>query len=137
MLSRKGYQRWFIAATVYNAVWGCWTVLLPDAYFRMIGMTPPVPRAIWQCVGMMVLVYALGYYMVARQPERYGVFIWIGLIGKVFGPLGFLFGIATGELPARFGWILITNDLVWWPVFLMFALKYARRPFDALPESTK
>jgi small multidrug resistance pump len=129
VLSRKAYKRWFIAASLYNAVWGSWVTLFPEAYFRMIDMIPPKPIAIWQCVGMMVLVYGLAYYLVSAQPERYGAFIWVGLAGKVFGPLGFLYATITHELPARFGWILIPNDLIWWPVFASFCISYARNPF--------
>jgi hypothetical protein len=94
-------------------------------------MDAPAPRAIWQCVGMMVMVYGPGYYLIARQPERYAALAWVGLIGKILGPLGFLYAIVTAELPARFGWILLTNDVMWWPVFLSFCLIYGRRPFDA------
>jgi small multidrug resistance pump len=129
-MSRKGFQRWFVAATIYNAVWGSWTVLFPEAYFRMIDMSLP-SKPLWQCVGMMVLVYALGYMLVARQPERYAAFAAIGLVGKIFGPLGFAFGVLTGELPLRFGWFIPFNDLIWWPVFAMFCFKYCRRPFDS------
>ena len=137
MLSRKAYQRWFVAASLYNAVWGAWTVLFPEAYFRIIDMEPPTPRAIWQCVGMLVMVYGLGYYLIAAQPERYSALAWVGLIGKVFGPLGFLYAILTNELPARFGWTLITNDLIWWPVFAGFCLTYGKHPFRPLESVEK
>jgi hypothetical protein len=82
-------------------------------------------------IGMMVAVYAYGYALLAREPERYAQFIWIALAGKAFGVAGYLVCALTGTLPWRFGWITAGNDLLWLPVFGQFALRYARpsRPF--------
>jgi hypothetical protein len=79
-------------------------------------------------MGMMVGVYAYGYYLLAREPRRYCGLIWIGLAGKTFGPIGFVYSAATGTLPWTFGWICVFNDLIWWPIFWRFALTYAREP---------
>lgn len=38
----------------------------------------------------------------------------VGLLGKVFGPIGFLGAIAKGTLPVAFGATILTNDLIWW-----------------------
>ena len=59
---------------------------------------------------------------------RYAGFIWIGLLGKVLGPLGYLSHAAQGTLPWQFGWVVLFNDVIWWPVFLLFAWKHARNP---------
>ncbi len=125
----RPYRGWFYAAAVYNVVWGTAAVLAPEAFFRLAGMPPPNYPALFQCIGMMVLVYALGYFYIARDPERYGVFVWIGLLGKVFGPLGFVFALIKGELPLVFGWTIVFNDLIWWPAFIAFALKFAPPPW--------
>jgi len=93
-------------------------------------MTPPVPLAIFQAVGMMVGVYAIGYYLLARDPKRYCGLVWVGLAGKVLGPIGFVWAASRGELPWSFGWVNVTNDLIWLPAFCMFAWKFARKPLD-------
>ena len=79
---------------------------------------------------MMVGVYAYGYYLLARDPIRYQGMVWVGLAGKLFGPIGFLFSALTGTLPWRFGLLNLTNDVIWLPAFLLFAFKYARRPLS-------
>lgn len=124
----KAFRAWFYAAAVYNAVWGTWIVLFPLSFFRLLGLPEPNYVGIWQSVGMMVQVYAIGYWMIARDPKRYAGLVWIGLIGKTFGPIGFLFTALRGELPWKFGVTILTNDLIWWPAFWMFALKYAVQP---------
>lgn len=121
------FRVWFLAAAVYNLVWGGLVSLFPLAPFRLLGMAPPNYPALFACIGMMVLAYAPGYYLLWRDPVRYAAFAWIGLLGKTLGPLGFLISAVRGDLPWGFGWILVTNDLIWWPAFWAFALRYARR----------
>ena len=95
-------------------------MLFPSFLFDLIGMTPPNHPALWQVVGMLILVYAPAYWWAARQPERHYHLILIGLTGKILGPLGFLWALGAGELPLAFGWTILTNDLVWWPAFFLY-----------------
>ena len=119
------YRRWFYAAAIYNAVWGSAVVLFPGVFLDLAGLDiTSAPLA--QVIGMMVGVYAYGYYLLAREPKRYAGLIWIALAGKTLGPLGFAYSALTGALPWSFGWICVFNDLIWWPVFWRFALKHAR-----------
>lgn len=106
-------------AAVYNVVWGLWITLLPWTAFDWIGMPPPNYPAIWQCLGMVVGVYGIGYACAATAPLRHWPIVLVGLLGKVFGPLGFLLAALHGELPWRFGWLLLTNDLIWWAPFAL------------------
>ncbi len=126
------YRRWFYAAAIYNAVWGSAVVLFPRALLRIAGIGDPAAVPLAQVIGMMVGVYAYGYYLLAREPERYAGLIWIGLAGKTLGPLGFLYSAATGSLPWTFGWVVAFNDLIWWPVFWRFALTHATAPLRDL-----
>jgi hypothetical protein len=120
----RPYRLWFGAAGVYNALWGALVVLWPNAIFDWLHMARPNYPALFQCIGMMVGVYALGYWLIAKDPIRYGAFVWVGLLGKVFGPIGFLCAALPGRLPWSFGWINVTNDLIWLPAFAMFAFKW-------------
>jgi len=126
MAGIERFRPWFYAAAAYNLVWGIWVMAFPDAVFDLIGVTPPQPIAIWQCVGMMVFAYAPAYWLIARNPVRYGPLVWIGILGKTLGPLGFLISAAQGRLPWVFGWTIVFNDLIWHPAFWAFGLKYAR-----------
>ncbi len=51
----------------------------------------------------------------------------VGLPGKIHGPAGFPFAWLSGELPLRFGWILLTNDLIWWVTFVHIVVAGWRR----------
>jgi peroxiredoxin len=106
-------RRTLIAAAVYNIVWGAWVVLFPEALFRWSGVSPPLYPQIWQCVGMIVGVYGIGYAIAARSPFQHWPIVLVGLVGKIFGPIGFLQAAAGGYLPWSFGVTIITNDLIW------------------------
>jgi uncharacterized membrane protein HdeD (DUF308 family) len=110
-------SRWLVAAAIYNLTWGGFVVLFPLVAFELAEMDPPRYPAIWQCVGMIVGVYGVGYAIAARDPLRHWPIVLVGLLGKVFGPIGFLMAASRGELPWRLGWTILTNDLLWWPAF--------------------
>ena len=128
------YRGWLYAAAVYNVVWGATNVLFPRAMFDLLGMPPPETEALWQVVGMFVLLFAPAYWWAARSPSRHRHLVFIGWLGKVAGPIGFVSAWATGALPFSFGWTIITNDLIWLPAFSLFVRDAARaaggwRPF--------
>ena len=107
-----------IAAAIYNLAWGAWVVIRPGDFFALVGMEPPRYPAIWQCVGMIVGVYGIGYAVAARAPLRHWPIVLVGLLGKLFGPLGYVdAALIRGELNPAFGWTIPTNDLIWWLPF--------------------
>ncbi len=124
-------RRWLQAAAIYNVLWGAWVVLFPGHYFGLVGMDPPRYPELWQCVGMIVGVYGLGYWAASRDPLRHWPIVLVGLLGKILGPVGFVQAIVQGSLPLAFGATLITNDFVWWipfSVVLWRAFQASGRP---------
>ncbi len=122
----KRYKSWFYAAAIYNLVWGGVNIFFPKLLFEWIEMETPTYLPLWQVVGMLVLVYAPGYWWAAGNPERHYHFIVIGLLGKVLGPIGFVGAATTGQLPWSFGWTIVTNDLIWLPAFVLYLREAAK-----------
>lgn len=132
-------------AGIYNLLWGAAVILLPYALFDLTGAERPNYPQIWQCVGMVVGVYGVGYLIAARDPMRHWPIVFIGLLGKILGPIGFIMALAGGAFPLSFGLTIITNDLIWWAPFAMilwlaFRTEGGRRPSNdigaALPVET-
>lgn len=117
------YRSVFVAATLYNVLWGAFVVLFPTTPFAWAGMPLPNYPAIWQCIGMFVLVYAIGYAYLAVDPVRYAPFALVALAGKILGPIGWLWAYWTGQIPGITGLTILTNDLVWWPFMIPFVWK--------------
>ena len=119
-------RHWLRAAAAYNVLWGLYAILLPTHYFTWAGLEAPRYPQLWQCIGMIVGVYGIGYWVAARDPLRHWPIVLVGLLGKIFGPLGFLWALLTGALPWSFAWTLLTNDLIWWVPFAMMLWAAAR-----------
>ena len=106
-----------VLAAAYNLVWGAWVIVFPNALFDFAGMPAPNYPQIWQCVGMIVGVYGIGYLIAASDPRTHWPIVLVGFLGKVLGPIGFLEALVRGDFPLRFGATIVTNDLVWWVPF--------------------
>ncbi len=114
-------------AGIYNVLWGALVVLFPHLFFDLTGMERPNYPELWQCVGMIVGVYGVGYWIAASDPLRHFPIVLVGFLGKVFGPIGFAQALWTGRFPLSFGVNIVFNDLIWWvPFFLILREKWRR-----------
>jgi len=120
------YRPWLFAAAAYNLAWGGVNVVWPSLIFDLLDVEHPNYLALWQVVGMLVLVFAPAYWWAGRYPSRHPHLVAIGLLGKLLGPAGFVWAVATDRLPLAFGLTILTNDLVWWPAFSLYLLEAAR-----------
>ena len=107
------------AAAVYNVAFGAWAVLWPASAFDLAGLEQPTYPELWQCIGMIVGVYGIGYAIAARDPIRHWPIVLVGLLGKILGPIGFLGAVLRDRVPLEAGLVIVTNDLIWWPGFAL------------------
>lgn len=119
----RPYRILFGLAAAYNFAFGVWAGLFPQAFFTLFRLEPTNYPSLWACLGMVVGVYALAYAYVAWKPEDGDVLIWIGLIGKILGPLGWIKTVWEGGLPPRTFPLILCNDLIWWFPFLLYLLR--------------
>jgi hypothetical protein len=83
---------------------------------------PDLPE-LWQCIGMIVGVYGIGYWIAARDPFTHWPIILVGLLGKVLGPIGFVQALVKGVFTLKAGVVSLTNDVVWWAPFAIILAK--------------
>jgi small multidrug resistance pump len=126
---RSGLAAVLKIAAVYNLLWGAWQVLAPSSFFHVMGMEPVNYLMIWQGLGMVIGLYGIAYYWASFNYIRHWPIVAIGLMGKVFGPIGFIYNIALGTAPYSFGYTLIPNDLIWWIPFTMMLLDAKKAGF--------
>ena len=120
------FARWLYAASTYNLLWGLANVAFPRRIFHMLRMKPPDQLPLWQVIGMMVAVYAPAYWWAARNPRRHPHVVAVGLLGKILGPVGYAWALRNTRLPRQFGWIILTNDLIWWPTLGAYVARSAQ-----------
>ncbi len=122
-----------LAAAVYNLAWGTFVILWPGLPFTWLGIAAPNYPGLWQCIGMIVGVYGVGYGIAAGNPVRHWPIVLVGLLGKIFGPIGFLNAAINGEFPWAAGWTILTNDLIWWVPFTAILLHAWKQDPESFP----
>lgn len=129
-MNKQGQITWMSKtlkiAAVYNILWGAWVVLFPNHFFEWTGMAPLQHPSVWQGTGMIVGVYGLGYWWASYDVLRHWPIIAVGFLGKVFGPVGFIFNYFQGAIPFEFCYTMFTNDIIWWVPFFLI-LKHVHR----------
>jgi hypothetical protein len=68
---------------------------------------------------MVIGVYGIGYLAASLDPMRHWPIVLVGFLGKVFGPIGFVWCASRGEIDWRFGLTIPTNDILWWIPFAL------------------
>ena len=118
------HRRWhrvtFCLAGVYNILWGLYAALDPQWLFRFAGLPLQNHPQIFACLGMVVGLYGLLYFEVARAPERGWLLAAVGLLGKLLGPAGLAVLIVSGQWPPATLVLCLTNDLIWWIPFALY-----------------
>ena len=117
---RRLHRAVFAAAGLYNVLWGVWSVADPQWFFRFTGMPFSNQPAVFACLGMVIGLYGVLYLDVARAPERGWLIAAVGLAGKVLGPAGMTWMIASGAWPPSTMLLCITNDFIWWVPFGLY-----------------
>lgn len=117
---QTNYSKLFFVAGVYNIVWGAFSALYPQWLFRFSSLEEMVHPAIFQSLAMVVGVYGVLYLEVSRRPVYGFLIIFIGLLGKVLGPLGWLYLYLSNQWPLKSIILILTNDLIWWVPFLFY-----------------
>lgn len=117
---RRFHQIVFCIAGVYNILWGLFSALDPQWLFQYAKMPLDNHPQIFACLAMVVGLYGLVYFEVARVPERGWPLAAVGLIGKILGPLGLAQLILTKVWPPATIILCLTNDFIWWIPFGLY-----------------
>ncbi len=120
------HSRWLLAAAFYNTAFGIWAGLFPQQAFQLFGMDTGAPLFLWQTIGMIVGVYGIGYGIAALNEQKHLPIVLVGLLGKIFGPLGFVYTYFSGDITLSFGIMIILNDLIWYPAFFAITIRFFR-----------
>lgn len=64
--------------------------------------------------------------------HRHWPIVFVGLFGKVMGPIGFVWTAWQGTIAWKFGANILTNDLIWWIPFGLMLLAARRAWLDSI-----
>ncbi|MEM7205288.1 MAG: SelL-related redox protein [Planctomycetota bacterium] len=109
--------RVLLLAAAFDVLGGVLVVLAPAAPLAWAGRQPPVYPEVWQCLGLIIGVYGLGYALTARHPFRLWPMVLVGLLGKVLVTFGFVWAASRGRLPWELGLLVLALGPIWWVPF--------------------
>ena len=110
-------RRVLFGAGIYHILFGIWAICLPFQWFDLISIAHPNHPLLWQAVGLIVGILGIAMMMAARNPLDYWMTVSIALIKFTVGIVGFSIAFANGQIPIYTIWLMVVNDLIWWPPF--------------------
>ena len=117
---RRFHRTVFIFAGLYNISWGLYSVYDQQWLFRFSGLPLLNHPQVFACLAMVVGLYGIVYFEVARVPERGWLLAAVGLLGKILGPIGLAKLIIDGVWPGLTIVLCLTNDFIWWIPFAIY-----------------
>ena len=126
MLKESTLRLVFRLAAIYNICWGVAIIFFPNFPFDLAGIPRLNYPFLMSGIGMFVGVYGYGYWVVANDLRRYPQLVVIGFLGKTLGPIGWVYTVAQGLIPARTLMVNVFNDFIWLPFFIAYFIWYRR-----------
>ncbi|MFN9372705.1 MAG: hypothetical protein ACK6D3_12550 [Planctomycetaceae bacterium] len=113
----KGLLRF---AAGFNICAGLHMLILYHETYKVIGMPKPEIQFPIQLVGLLVALFGVAYYLVARHPLRNRQMLALGWWSKFLGSCLGLGYILLGKLPPRFFLVFFLADIIYlWPFYLI------------------
>ena len=122
MKRRSFHRAVFALAGSYNILWGAFSMARPQWLFDFARMPRANYPEIFACLGMVIGLYGILYWQVARDPEHGRLIAAVGLAGKILGPIGLTYLLIEGAWPLRSLVLCVTNDFIWWIPFALYLL---------------
>lgn len=108
----------FVLAGLYNLIFGFVSIFYPKLIFEVLNISIPNYLPLWQCIGLITLVFGVGYLFVYSNPYKHWLVVLLGLLLKIGAVLGFLYTQIVGTFPFEFIYLVVLNDLIWIPFFI-------------------
>lgn len=116
-------------AFLYSTIWGIITIFLPHFVFISSHLDLPEPLFLWQTIGVVDIVFGLGYLMAIKQPYRNWQPIFMGLVYKVLTMVIYFSAVANNtEFWSLRNFIFIDN-LIWVIPFTLILYQVYKRSY--------
>ncbi|MCY2965010.1 MAG: hypothetical protein NT069_15475 [Planctomycetota bacterium] len=113
-------------AAGFNICAGLHMAIMYHETYKVIGMPKPEIQFPIQLVGLLVALYGVGYYLVARHPIRNRQMLLLGFLSKFLGSCLGTGYILLGKLPLRFALVFFFADVIYLPPFYLILKRLNR-----------
>lgn len=145
ILSKPWMHHVLVAAGIYNLVWGGIAVFWPNFFFDNLHLAHPNYMMMWQGIGVLVMLFGIGYLIASRGPLRHWPIVLLGFTYKLLVSLAYVYYYYVDVLPFTICWTVLANNVVWllpFGLILFRAFEYdqANRElaaYDLMPRKLK
>ena len=139
--SDTGTPRWqriaLLVAGLQCLIWGVFIMAWPERSSLAYGFAePPAELFLWQGIGLVIVLFGLGYAMASTNPMQHWVMILIGLLSKSLGPIGMVWTVYQEQVSRRVLILIPINDLIWLTPFVLILLQVYRKRKDRVDRRT-
>ena len=115
---RSGTPCWqriaLLVAGLQCLIWGVFIIVWPERSSVAYGFAqPPAELFLWQGMGLVIVLFGIGYAIASQNPSQHWVIILIGLLSKSLGPIGMAWSVNQGDVSIRVLYLIPINDLIW------------------------
>jgi hypothetical protein len=108
-----------IAAGIYHLVFGVAAIFWPFLVFDGIGIERPNHPVLWSGVGVIIGALGVFFLIASRDPIHHWPSVFIGLMKSGVTMLAVTSAVIDGQLPPASLWILLIDDVIWIPSFVV------------------
>lgn len=110
---RPWMQYLLIAAGIYNIVWGAIALVRPNYFLEQLHMHFAHDVWISKAIGVMEIIFGLGYVIASRKPFKHWLIIFTGFTVKLIVSVGYLYYMYGGVIPEHLYALVLANDMIW------------------------
>ena len=115
---------WFVGG--YNILAGVNMLCFYHESYKEMGVAKPQLNLPIQLVGVLVALFGVGYWLVARNPVENRNILALGFWSKLLGSVLGIYYVAAGKLPLAFLAVLFFADIVYLPPFYVIITRLYR-----------
>lgn len=118
---------------VFNILAGLHMIIGYHETYKMIGMPKPEIHFPIQLVGILVALFGVGYYMVAKDPLENRNILLLGFWSKFLGSCLGTYYVVRGVLPLHFVAVYFFADVIYLPPFYLIIRRLNRLAAEQKP----
>jgi hypothetical protein len=113
-------------AGTFNVLAGLGMICLFHEGYKLLGLHKPDMNLPVQVMGVLVLLFGIGYHLVAGNPIENRNLLMLGFWSKALSSVLGLYYLAVGKMPLVFLPILFFADMIYLPPFLVILRRLYR-----------
>lgn len=127
----KGWVRaTLFTAFLYSTVWGVITIFLPHVLFINAQLDLPEPLFIWQTIGLVDIVFGIGYLIALQNPYRNWHPILMGVIYKFFSMVLYFSAVQSHTEFWSMKNFMFIDNLIWLIPFALILYRVYKRSYE-------